>query len=57
MRVPKFLQPEVIPFVDVEIIPAKPEDRGPVVDVRIVPKGEAPVTEVERVIEEAERKP
>jgi hypothetical protein len=37
--IPKFLRPEVIPFVDVELVPASADSRGPVIDVAIVPVG------------------
>lgn len=37
--IPKFLRPEVLPFVDVAIVPAVPEaPLSPVVDVVLVPR-------------------
>lgn len=31
---------EIVPCVEVEIAPAQPDDRGPIVDVVIVPKSD-----------------
>ncbi len=40
---PRFLRPEVVPFVDVELVPA-PDQIGPIVEVEIIP-----VTELRRL--------